>query len=272
MSALQPDKATIGIINYKTLDYTRLCLRSIRKFTRYPCEVLVVDNDSRDASLDYLRSLPWIRLLQRPADTDRAVGGYAHAAALDLALENCRTEFFVSLHSDVFLWKEDWLGELVGYFRQDPGLACVGSGKIELGAPWRQWLKKAVDLRGLARRLQRTPDPLGIRRYYNRTICCLYRTDILRRERLSFAMDYDRGLTAGQKLYLELVDRGYRTVELPPNVMGRYLVHLAHATQALNLDEFRLARKTVRKCERLVAQVQAMPVFQDLLADTSLDR
>ena len=44
-------KATICIVNYKTLELTRLCLRSIRKFTNYPYEVIVVDNDSGDESL-----------------------------------------------------------------------------------------------------------------------------------------------------------------------------------------------------------------------------
>lgn len=272
MSTLQKDKATIGIINYKTLDFTRLCLRTIRKFTRRPCEVIVVDNDSRDSSLDYLKSLPWIRLIQRPPQANQFGGAYAHAAALDLALENCHTEFFLSLHSDAFIRRDNWLSELIGHFRGDPRIACVGSGKIESTAPWRQWLQKAGDLRTLRRKLRREPDPLGIHRYYNRTICCLYRTDVLRREGLSFTMDHDQGLTAGQKLYFELVDRGYATVELPPSVMGRYLVHLAHATQVWNDDEFHLRRKTVRKCQRLTDKVLANPVFQDVLSDASLDR
>ena len=48
-------KATICIINYKTEDFTRLCLRSIRKFTRYPYEVMVIDNNSADGSPEYLQ-------------------------------------------------------------------------------------------------------------------------------------------------------------------------------------------------------------------------
>lgn len=272
MGTLQKNKATIGIINYKTLDFTRLCLRTIRKFTRYPYEVIVVDNGSRDPSLEYLQSLPWIRLIERPAPADNQGGAYAHAAALDLALENCHTEFFVSLHSDAFIRRDNWLSELIGHFHGDPRIACVGSGKIESIALWRQWLKKVTDVRTLQRKLHRKPDPRGIHRYYNRTICCLYRTDVLRRERLSFVMDHAEGLTAGQKLYFELVDRGYRTVELSPSVMSRYLVHLAHATQVLNDDEFNLRRGTVRKCQRLIDKALADPVFRDVLSDASLDQ
>ena len=54
MSNLTKGKAAICIVNYKTLDFTRLCLRSIRKFTNFPYEVIVVDNDSQDESLEGL--------------------------------------------------------------------------------------------------------------------------------------------------------------------------------------------------------------------------
>ncbi|MHC4679897.1 MAG: glycosyltransferase family 2 protein, partial [Planctomycetota bacterium] len=177
MSNLIKGRATICVVNYKTLDFTRLCLRSIRKFTRYPYEVLVVevDNDSRDESLDYLKSLEWIRLIERPAQAGEPGGGFAHAAGLDLGLENCNTEFFVSMHSDTFVRKDDWLRNLIGYFDNDETIACVGSGKIELIPAWRILLKKATDLRTFKRTLLREPDPAGKYRYYNRTICSLYR-------------------------------------------------------------------------------------------------
>ena len=115
-------KATICIVNYKTLDFTRLCLRSIRKFTNYPYEVIVVDNNSGDASLEYLRSLGWIRLIERRSEPDEQGGGFAHGAGLQLGLENCNTEFFVSMHSDVFIQKANWLGDLISYFED----GCLG--------------------------------------------------------------------------------------------------------------------------------------------------
>ncbi len=265
-------KATICIANYKTLDFTRLCLRSIRKFTKFPYEVIVVDNDSRDESLEYLKSLKWIRLIEHRPSAGQSVGGYAHAAAIDLGLGNCNTEFFVSMHSDTFVKKDKWLTELIKYFDDDKNIACVGSGKIELAPRWRILLKKATDFRTFKRKLLREPDPIGKYRYYNRTICCLYRTDVLRREKLSFGMDQDKGLTGGKKLYFELVDRGYKTVELPPAIMGQYIIHLAHATQVINPQEFTLRKKTVRKCNRIVDKVLSSAIVQSILADDSLDK
>ncbi len=271
MSELIKGKATICIVNYKTLNFTRLCLRSIRKFTKYPYEVIVVDNDSQDESLEYLKSLKWIRLIERRAGADEPGGGYAHAAGLDLGLENCNTEFFVSMHSDTFVRKDNWLRDLVSYFGSDEDIVCVGSGKIELIPKWRILLKKATDLRTFKRKILREPDPVGKFRYYNRTICSLYRTDILRREQLSFLMDRDKGLTGGKKLYFELVDRGYKTVELPPSLMGQFIYHLAHATQVVNPQEFTLRKKTVSKCNRYIKKVMSSEIIKSILEDYSLD-
>jgi glycosyltransferase involved in cell wall biosynthesis len=272
MSDLVKGKATICIVNYKTLDFTRLCLRSIRRFTKYPYEVIVVDNDSQDESLEYLKSLNWIRLIERRSGADEPGGGYAHAAGLDLGLENCNTEFFVSMHSDTFVRQDNWLRDLINYFGNDENIACVGSGKIELIPKWRILLKKATDLRTFKRKVLREPDPVGKFRYYNRTICCLYRTDILRREQLSFLMDRDKGLTGGKKLYFELVDRGYKTVELPPSVMGQFVYHLAHATQVVNPQEFTLQKRTTKKCNRLVDKIMASKAVHSILTDDSLDQ
>jgi len=271
MPDLTKGKVTIAIVNYKTLEFIRLCLRSIRRFTRYPYEVIVIDNDSKDESLEYLKGLSWIRLIERSIENDVS-GGHSHAKALELGLKNCTTEFFLSMHSDTFIQKENWLRCLIAYFGNDETICCVGSGKVELTPRWRVVLKKATDFRTFKRKLLREPDPIGKYRYYNRTICCLYRTEILRRENLSFLADRDKGLTAGKKLYFDLVDRGYKTVELPAAVMGQYIIHLAHATQAVNQQEFTLRKRTIRKCNRLVNKVMSSEVIQGILADNGLDK
>lgn len=271
MAGLIAGKATICIVNYKTLELTKCCLRSIRKFTKYPYEVIVVDNDSNDESLDYLKSLGWIRLIERNTKGDLE-GGYSHAAALDLGLVSCNTEFFISMHSDTLVQKQNWLTDLIGYFDNDKNISCVGSGKIELTPRWQILLKKATDIRTFKRKLLQEPDPVGKHRYYNRTICCLYRTDILNREKLSFLMDRDKGLTSGKKLYFELLERGYKTIELSPSLMGRYVAHLAHATQVINQGEFTLRKKTIRKCNRLIDKIMSSAEFRSILTDDSLDK
>lgn len=63
-----PANFSLVLVNYKTPDITRMCLELLREHVqaqRIP--VWVVDNDSADASLDYLRSLDWINLIERPS-------------------------------------------------------------------------------------------------------------------------------------------------------------------------------------------------------------
>ena len=270
MAELAKGKATICIVQYKTLDFTRLCLRSIRKFTSYPHQVLVIDNDSNDESLEYLRGLKWIKLIERKPKPDEPRGGYSHAAALDLGLANCNTEYFVSLHSDVFVKQSGWLGDLINYFENNEQVACVGTGKIELQHPWRIWLKQVADIKSLQRKLF-GGDPDGKYRYFNRTIYSIYRTDVLRREGLTFLMGRDKGMTAGRQLYFELLERGCKTVELSQKLVGRYVAHLAHATQAVNPQEFTLRNHTVAKYQRQMKKVMNSLVFQKILVDESLD-
>lgn len=261
---------TIGIVNYKTPELTRLCLRSIRRYTRYLHEVIVVDNNSADESTEYLRSLSWSRLLEHKDTANDRSGGYAHAAALDMALAACDTEFFMSLHSDVIVHCDGWQEDLMACFQQNPQIACVGGGKCELTSPWRDRLKKATDWRTFKRRLLRTPEPLGKHRYYNRTICSIYRTDILKKEKLAFLMDRDKGYTAGKKLYFELVD-GYPTVELPDRVMTRWIWHLVHAAQVINEGEFNIPQKIKRKVRRRIERFLASESVRSIQQDDSLD-
>ncbi len=272
MSQPTNNKATICIVNYKTLDLTRLCLRSIRKFTKYPYEVIVVDNDSRDESVAYLRSLKWIRLIERPHEPGKPRGSYDEGSGLDSGLADCNTEFYVVMHSDTIVKSPDWLNDLTGFFGNDKKTACVGSGKIELSPKWLLLLKKITDLKSVTRRLFGSAAEKMKSRYHNRTICCLYRTDVLRRERLSFLMGNEEKLTSGQKLYFELLDRGYKTVELPQSVMGRYITHLTHATQAVNPREFKLSDRKFRQANRAIDKVMSSAIIQDILADDSLDR
>lgn len=272
MSEFISQRATICVVNYKTLDFTRLCLRSIRKFTNYPYEVIVVDNDSKDESLEYLKSLSWIRLIQRQDEDGSLKGSYAHASALDIGLRNCNTEFFVSLHSDTFVLRDDWLTTLIDFFNSDKQTACVGSGKIELTPVLQTFLKKVTDFKTMKRKLLKEPDPLGVHRYYNRSICAVYRTDILKKENLTFGMGDKEGLTVGKKLYFELVDRGFKTIELPERKMGEFVIHLAHATQVINPKDFKIRKRTVNKCNSLIKKVMANDLIKQILEDDSLDK
>lgn len=272
MENLSPGQATICVVNYRTPELIRVCLRSIRKFTHTPYRVVVVDNDSQDESLEYLQSLPWIHLVARRFGAEKILGSGAEGSGLDLGLQACTTEFYVAIHSDTIIQKDDWLAELLTYFGTGPDVACVGSDRLEVRPRWRVLLRKATDVKALVRKIRNDPRQRDFYRWHNCTICCLYRTAVLRRENLSFLMGRERRLTAGQGLYLELRRRGYPTIELPGSVLGRYVIHLNHATMVLNPQEFTRGRRAIKTYKSKVTQVMSSPWVAALLRDSSLDR
>lgn len=104
---------SLVIVNYKTPKQTTLCLRSIRRYTRVPYETIVVDNRSGDASLDYLRQLRWIRLVENECEQPNHLNG------LDLGIAHSRGEIIVILHTDTFVRREGWLQTLLGFLDDD---------------------------------------------------------------------------------------------------------------------------------------------------------
>jgi len=57
---------SIVILTRNQVEYTRMCLDSIRARTDEPYELIVVDNGSTDATVDYLRSQSDVKLIENP--------------------------------------------------------------------------------------------------------------------------------------------------------------------------------------------------------------
>lgn len=258
-----PGKVTICLVNYKTEELTRLCLRSIRKYTHYPYKVIVVDNGSADASLDYLRSLDWITLIERAPEEMTHTGSWAQGTALDMGLKICDTEFFLAMHSDAIVHKDGWLKDFVAQCPSDT--VCAGGGKLDLKPSWEILLKKYTDVKEWIRRWKGTDTP-----FYIRAICALYRTEILRREKLTF-FDPEKDLTCGQEIYIKLCAGNYKINALSPWDMAKFIYHLAHATMVFN-PEFKVRKKTEKKCRQQLENILKSPMVKAIQNDYSLDK
>ena len=265
---------TILVPNFRTPEVTRLCLRLLRRYTDPGrMRVIAIDNGSADASLDYLRSLDWIRLIERKPPEQEAVAK-AHARALDLGLAEVDTPYVLSIHTDTFVRRADWLDILLAPFKSNPTVAGVGSWKLEM-RPWLQRSAKAAE-----RQIQRVLFPvlgkgygklegLGENWYYLRSHCALYRTALVREAGFGFDVGDDH-TPAGKMLHRRLEDRGYRMVFLPSETLSRYIVHVNHATMVLNPDlgaRARTIRVGRRRLDRVLRQLDA----EQVLADASLD-
>ena len=266
-------EVTILIPNYKTPEITKLCLRLIHKHTKLNrVRVLVIDNDSRDESTDYLRSLSWIDLIERqPAADDTP--SLSHSRALDLALAQVKTPFVLSFHTDTFVRRDDWLDFLLERIKRDPNIAGVGSWKLEI-KPFHKRIAKLLEtqlqsawytlLNKDQSRLEGTVHHVK----YLRSHCALYRTDLLHKYQLAFSADKD---TAGKVLHDHLVAQGHEMVFLASEVLSRYLVHLNHATMVLN-PELGSRKKSIAQGLRRIRKILDEMNAEVILNDDTLDR
>lgn len=265
-------QVTILIPNYKTLQLTQLCLRLLRKHTSPAlAHVIVIDNDSKDESLTYLRSLRWIQLIER-ASIPNEYAVLSHARALDLALSQVTTPYVLSLHTDTLVRTPQWLPFLLSHIHSRPRVAGVGSWKLESKPWWKKWLKS------LERRYQKTYYHLSGKRnhaleglshnhYYLRSHCALYRTDLVRKYQTGFA---DGNEVAGKVMHRKLVEQGYEMVFIPSTQLLNYMDHINHATVILNPTLSRSQKSVIKGKRRLQKSLAAFNATA-ILQDTNLD-
>jgi len=112
-------EATILILTWNGLPYTRACLESLRAHTPIgqDVHVLVVDNGSTDGTLDYLYSLDWVQVIENGRNL-----GYVRGN--NVGLKAISSGDVVLLNNDVVVPREGWLEELqdVAYSADDIGI------------------------------------------------------------------------------------------------------------------------------------------------------
>jgi glycosyltransferase involved in cell wall biosynthesis len=247
-------RITVCIPHWQAQLYMTLCLRSIRKHSaKYDLEVIVVDNGSRDGSLSYLRGLPWIRLVERAEEkpTNWPVNVFT---AWDAGLKAATGEYFVTMHSDVFVKQDNWLDAFLREIAAGPTVAATGSWKLDLENPLYAWQKRTIGYAvanvksslGLGKRVQ------WQQQNYPRDYCALYRRDVLLDHRLTFCGKTGGGVAIAQQLW----NAGFATRLFPVSEMARSVYHIAHGTAAIapekRLNHARKQRQTERKLARLL--------------------
>jgi glycosyltransferase involved in cell wall biosynthesis len=266
-------QVTILIPNYKTLELTKLCLRLIRKHTDLnQAKVLVIDNDSQDSSLDYLRTLSWIALIERKSIPGESPA-LSHSRALDLALACVTTPYVLSIHTDTLVRNKDWLPFLLQQIKKHPNIAGVGSWKLESKPAWKNILKS---LERITQRIfyrvsgkeNHAIEGLDHNHFYLRSHCALYRTDLIRQYQLSFA---DGEEVAGKAMHRKLIAQGHDMIFLASDVLFAYMDHINHATTVLN-PELSRREKSVTKGLRRIEKSLASFNSHQILQDESLDR
>ena len=119
---------SVVIPNWNGRSWLPACLAALRGQERAADEVIVVDNGSRDGSLEYLRDEhPEVRVIALSDNT-----GFAHAA--NLGMNVARGEFVALVNTDVEL-AADWLARATAALEAHPRAAAVACKMLSLQRP-----------------------------------------------------------------------------------------------------------------------------------------
>ena len=270
-------KITICIPHWQVKHYMTLCLRSIRKHSqKYDLEVIVVDNGSRDESLDYLRSLQWIHLLERPEEV-HANWPTNVFTAWDFGIQYATGDYFITMHSDVFVKADDWLDPMLREIDHGPSVAAAGAWKLHLENSIYALQKRVI---GYA--TKRIKKMLGLRKdvewkigHYPRDYCAMYRRNVILDKGLQFLPikgkegGYSRG--GGYSIAMQLWDAGYATRMVSVDEMRLKIVHIAHGTAAVSEEKPLKYMRKQKKLEIRTAKLLKKGWIKDLEADEALD-
>jgi GT2 family glycosyltransferase len=110
--------ASVIVVNWNGIEYIAECIESVLEQTYRPLELIVVDNGSRDGSLDYLGSLPSgsVNLIRLPSNRGFAGGTNAGVCA-------SRGEFVALLNNDAVA-DCCWLGNLIASLTPEAGMVA----------------------------------------------------------------------------------------------------------------------------------------------------
>jgi hypothetical protein len=264
-------QVTILVPNYRTPEITKICLRLLRQFTNHElADVIVIDNNSGDASVEYLRTLKWIQLIERDCVAGES-GVEAHSRALDLAMTHVNTPYVLSIHTDTFVKRHDWLEVLLKNF-DDTNVAGVGSWKLESKNMLRRaGIKFEQSCKYLLHKLvgykRYNPSRLDVNAQYLRSHCAMYRTDIIKSLNTGFGDGDD---TAGKVMHQKMKNGGYTMKFLPSEFLGKYVDHLNHATSILNPELRRTAKnpeKNQRKIQKRLRGINALAILNNQSLD-----
>jgi GT2 family glycosyltransferase/acetyltransferase-like isoleucine patch superfamily enzyme/Flp pilus assembly protein TadD len=117
--SLDQPLVSIAIPNYNGLNHIKICLESIGRNTPEDHEIIVVDNGSSDGSLEYLRNVSGIILIENPVN----VGA---PGARNQALSIVQGNYVVFMDNDTIVTR-DWLSRFIDHAERDPDVGIIGA-------------------------------------------------------------------------------------------------------------------------------------------------
>jgi glycosyltransferase involved in cell wall biosynthesis len=255
---------TLSIIipQYRTERWIRLCLRSLRKYTQTPVQVIVVDNGSGDESTAYLRGVEWIELIENGSG---ATGSRAQWEAFDLGMARATGDWLGFFHSDTIVLRPGWDAYLLGRLEaaNAVGLSASDRDVNAFEARGDRWKRNLHDaLFAVKQRLRGGRTSGKILSY-----CLFLQARFWRDAGVSFAREEGDAATT---LYRRVIEGRHPFLFLGRGELEPFLWHTSNVTSIVTgqMTEASLLAKFQAKSRSLWERVEIQSVF----ADESLDR
>ena len=111
-------KATILVLTYNCLEYSIICVNSIKKKTSFPHKIIVIDNGSTDGTVKHFRQDNSVFLIENSSNLGFGRG-------FNIGLELVDTPYFAICNNDIVV-TPNWLTDMVALLQKDATLAAVG--------------------------------------------------------------------------------------------------------------------------------------------------
>lgn len=123
-------KASVIILTYNNIDFTKTCLESLQLYTDYPdWELILVDNASTDGTPDYLKQYTkqhaHVKLILNSTNVGFPAGN-------NIGIKAATGEYLVLLNNDTHVTR-GWLTDFLRPLRLDPRLGLVGPVTNNIG-------------------------------------------------------------------------------------------------------------------------------------------
>jgi GT2 family glycosyltransferase/lipopolysaccharide biosynthesis regulator YciM len=118
MEQATDDLVSIIILTYNNLFYTRETIKSIKKYTDIHYEIIIIDNNSTDGTVEYLLNIPGINLILNNSNR-------GFAAGCNQGISAAKGKYILLLNNDVIV-SDKWLERLINYFSYDDNIMIVG--------------------------------------------------------------------------------------------------------------------------------------------------
>jgi GT2 family glycosyltransferase len=119
-------KITISVVTFNGLSLTRNFLDSLYSTTKIPFDLIIVDNNSTDGTVEYLKEFDREKNVKIILNEDNKGFGPAH----NIAFSFCTTKYFAPVNNDV-LFPEMFIDKALNTIISNPDYKQLGTSKVK---------------------------------------------------------------------------------------------------------------------------------------------